>query len=232
MAGRVCRGRDAAVIALAAVIVSIALADSVNPTTVVSALYLATGAHPGRSILGFAAGFFAVNVAAGLVVLALGNRAADVLPHVRDGVVGTAEIAAGLVAIVAAVLLWRRRHATSAHIARSDDLVRRFAPAAGAGLAAVELPTAVPYLAALAVLATSSESALAQIVLVLVFNVVFLAPVLAIAILAAVAGRRTDLLAAIRAIVVRHSGAAAAVLVFVVGLVLIALGVRGVARTL
>jgi len=110
--------------------------------------------------------------------------------------------------------------------------VRRFAPAAGAGLAAVELPTAVPYLAALAVLATSSESALAQIVLVLVFNVVFLAPVLAIAILAAVAGRRTDLLAAIRAIVVRHSGAAAAVLVFVVGLVLIALGVRGVARTL
>jgi cytochrome c biogenesis protein CcdA len=110
--------------------------------------------------------------------------------------------------------------------------VRRFAPAAGAGLAAVELPTAVPYIAALAILATSSESALAQIVLVLAFNVVFLAPVLAIAIVAAAAGRRTALLAAVRAVVVRHSGAAAAVLVCVVGVALIALGVRDVARTL
>jgi cytochrome c biogenesis protein CcdA len=220
------------VITLAAVIVWIALADSVNPTTVVPSLYLATGTRPGRAVLGFAAGFFAVNVVGGLVVLALGARVADRLPHVRDDVIGAAEIAVGLMAVVGGALLWRRRNAASARVGRSHELVRRFAPAAGAGLAAVELPTAIPYFAALAVLATSGQPVTAQAALVVVFNLVFLAPVLLIAVVSSVAGRRTDVLDAVRMLVVRHSGAAAAILLSGVGLVLIALGVHGVADTL
>jgi cytochrome c biogenesis protein CcdA len=230
MAVHACRGRQSAVIALAAVVVSIALADSVNPTTVIPALYLATGPHPGRTVLGFAAGFFAVNAVGGLLALGLGNRVAGVVRHVRGDVLGAGEIVAGLVALLVGALLWHRRHAASERIARSDELVRRFAPAAGAGLAAVELPTAVPYFAVLALLATSGESAAALIALVLVFNLVFLAPVLVVAIVASVAGRRTDMLASARAAVLRYSGAAAALLVCVVGAALVALGVRGVVR--
>lgn len=231
MAGHRCRCWHAAVITLTAVIVWIALADSVNPTTVVPSLYLATGAHPGRAVLGFAAGFFVVNAAGGLGVLALGNRAADMLPHVRDDVIGAVEIAVGLVAVVVGALLWQRRHAASARVGRSDELVRRFAPAAGASLAAVELPTAIPYFAALAVLSTSGQPATAQAALVLVFNLVFLAPVLVIALVSTVAGRRTEVLDTVRVLVVRHSGAAAALLLSAVGLVLIALGVHGVIDT-
>jgi cytochrome c biogenesis protein CcdA len=232
MAGHGCPRHHTAVIALVALVVSIALVDSVNPTTVVPALYLATGRHPGRAVTGFAAGFFVVNVAGGLVVLAVGARAVDALPHVRDDALGASEIAVGVVAVVAGALLWHRRHAASARIGRSDELVRRVAPAAGAALAAVELPTALPYFAALALLTTSGQPAAVQVVLVLGFNLVFLAPVFVIAIVATLARRRTEVLESVRLLVVRHSGAAAATLLSLVGLALIALGVHEVADTL
>src|SRR6266487_4470968 len=53
---------------LVALVLSVALVDSLNPSTMGPAVYLATRKHAARSLLGFTLGVFAVNVAAGLVL--------------------------------------------------------------------------------------------------------------------------------------------------------------------
>ena len=53
---------------LVALVLSVALVDSLHPSTMGPAVYLATRKHAARSLLGFTLGVFAVNVAAGLVL--------------------------------------------------------------------------------------------------------------------------------------------------------------------
>ena len=102
----------------------------------------------------------------------------------------------GLVAIAASGVLWHRRHGVEAAVAGAETRVTRVAPIAGATIAAVELPTALPYFAVIAVLAGSQERTVALVGLVVLFNVIFLAPVVAIALLRALAGpRAVELLA-------------------------------------
>jgi hypothetical protein len=50
-------------------VVSIAIGDSLNPSTVAPALYLATTDHPRRQVGGFIVGVFAVNLLAGLLIM-------------------------------------------------------------------------------------------------------------------------------------------------------------------
>ena len=63
---------------LAGVVLAVGLADSLNPSTVGPALYLATGQRPVARVSLFALGVFAVNLTAGLVLAAgpgrLGGR--------------------------------------------------------------------------------------------------------------------------------------------------------------
>ena len=216
---------------LAILVVSVALADSLNPATVVPALYLATGPRPARAVTGFAVGFFLVNVGVGLVVLAVGRRAARLLPHPGPHATHVLELVVGVLAIAAALVLWRRRHAVGAGVERSEGVLHRWAPLAGSTLAAIELPTAVPYFAVLAALSASEQPVGFQVAMVVLFNVIFLAPVAAIAVVCAVAGRHTQVLATARALVVRHSGSVVAVVVFLLGVVLLTLGALGLWRS-
>jgi cytochrome c biogenesis protein CcdA len=50
----------------------------------------------------------------------------------------------------------------------------------GVGIGAVELPTAVPHFAAIAVIVGSGVAAPGKVVMLLIYNVAFLAPVVAI----------------------------------------------------
>ena len=43
-------------LALLGIVLSVGFADSINPSTVVPALYLTSGRNPGRALLGFIAG--------------------------------------------------------------------------------------------------------------------------------------------------------------------------------
>jgi cytochrome c biogenesis protein CcdA len=174
---------------LAAVIFAIALADSVNPATVAPALYLATVERPVRRIAEFAAGFALVNVAGGLVIVAgpgqllisLASRPSPAARHV-------VELAAGLGLITLGAILFRGQ----ARLAREHEPAGRLrgghAWAFGATIAAAELPTALPYFAALAIVVGSGFGIARQLVLVGWFNIVFLAPVGAIALVVAAGG--------------------------------------------
>lgn len=213
------------------IVVAVALVDALlNPTTIVPALYLATTPRPIRGILGFAAGAFLTGLVAGLVLLALGATLVDAVPTPPPDALHWSELGIGIAGIVGAGVLWRRRDRVSEGVARAEVGADRFAPLAGATIAAVELPTAFPYFAVIAGLAASDQAIAVQVSLLVLFNVLFLAPVFVIAAVRALAGRRADeVLTRIRRLVLRHSGAFVACLVLAVGLVLVVLGAAGLA---
>src|SRR5436309_1702236 len=71
--------------ALVALVLSVGLVDSLNPSTVGPAVYLATRKYALRSLLGFTLGVFAVNVAAGLVLtLGPGQAILAAVPNVGE----------------------------------------------------------------------------------------------------------------------------------------------------
>lgn len=213
---------------LALLVVSIALADSLNPATVIPALYLATVPRPVRAILGFGAGFLVVNLLGGLVVLALGREAASVVPRPSAAALHAIELLAGVACLMAAGLLWAARARTGSAFARVERRSERAAILAGAAIAAAELPTAVPYFVAIAIIAAADHGPLADAALILLFQVVFLAPVAVIALVRGAGGERMDRAAErARAAMLRHAGAAIAVLVGILGVVLLTFGVVG-----
>lgn len=213
------------------IVVAIALVNSLlNPTTILPSLYLATTPHPVRGILGFAAGAFVTSLAGGLLLLALGDRLADAVPHPSDDLVHWTELSLGAVALVAAGVLWWQRDRVSANFARAERGVHRFAPLAGVTITAAELPTALPYFAVIASIAASNEPIAAQVSLLIVFNLVFLGPVFAIALFRALAGpRAVGLLERVRGFTLAHAGSVVAGLSLLVGLVLVTLGAIGLA---
>jgi cytochrome c biogenesis protein CcdA len=178
---------------LLALVVSVGLADSLNPSTVGPALYLATGSRPVARVTAFSAGVFAVNLCAG-VALAVGplKLLAGLFPHPRRTLVHALELAAGLALLAAAVALWVAR----GRLARRTLPMRagsgRSALIAGASIAAIELPTAAPYLAVIAAVAASSATFAQTVVLLALFNVAFVLPLLAIVAILLIAGPRAD----------------------------------------
>jgi cytochrome c biogenesis protein CcdA len=96
----------------------------------------------------------------------------------------------------------------------------------GAGIMLAELPTAIPYFAALAAIVGSSASLLVQLELVALFNVAVILPLLAIVGVLLLAGRRSQrLLDRTRGALDRYIGV---VLPIAVGLLAVALFVTGV----
>jgi cytochrome c biogenesis protein CcdA len=166
-------------LALTLLVLSVALADSVNPSTVVPALYLA-GAPRGRGLVAYTVGVFVVYLAGGLVlVLGPGPALIDALhragPRFEHGV----EAIAGLVALAFAIALWRSRSA------RHEPGRRRFdspasAFAIGAGISAIELPTAFVYFGAVSAILSSGAGAGIAIALVVGYNALFVLPLVAI----------------------------------------------------
>ena len=213
---------------LVVVVASVALVDSLNPATVVPALYLATIERPVRAILGFAAGFLVVNLAGGLVALALGNRLAGAVPSPAAGPTHWGALAAGAACLVAAVFLWVHRQRLGAGFGRAERLAERLAPASGGIIAFVELPTALPYFLAIGLVAGGGEGPAAQVALLVLFQLVFLAPVGAVAVARAASGARGARAARrARALALRWAGAAIAILVAAFGVVLVATGTAG-----
>jgi cytochrome c biogenesis protein CcdA len=185
------------VLALIALVVSIGAADALNPSTLAPALFFAVGPHGRRDVAGFALGVFAVSLAGGLALTfgpgqALLTRVSKPSPHT----VHLIELVAGGAALPAAAVLWHARAHFAARLARSSQTGERSAWLLGAGIMAVELPTAVPYFAAIAAIVESGHSDTTQVVLLLLYNAAFVAPLLLLLVILAVAGARGAQIAA------------------------------------
>jgi cytochrome c biogenesis protein CcdA len=180
------------VLALILLVVSIGLADSLNPSTLAPALVLATGRDAERQLLAFTFGVFAVSFAGGLaILLGPGTLLLDALPHPDRQTRNVVEVVGGLLLLALAAALWlgRDRIARRMNAPSSSDN-NRGALALGAGLMAVELPTAVPYFAAIAAILAEHLALVTEIALLLLYNVMFVAPLIALAAVRRVADER------------------------------------------
>jgi cytochrome c biogenesis protein CcdA len=219
------------VLALALLITSIGLVDSLNPSTVVPALYLASGPAPARRALEFALGVVAVNLVGGIALLyGPGRLAIDALPDPGRRATHLIELGLGVCALIAALAVWLRRSRVEQWSARSPGSGNRAALTSGVVIAAVELPTAVPYFAAIAAVGDARVRVVIAVALLALFNLAFIAPVLAIALLGRVTGgAATGGIERFRQGILTHLGGVLAVLLLLLGLGLLGVGALGLA---
>jgi cytochrome c biogenesis protein CcdA len=166
---------------LVILVVSIGLADALNPGTIGPALFLATTARPRTQVAAFAAGVFAVNLAGGtLIALGPGQLLLSLLPRVHPTAEHILEVVAGVALLVAAgVVLANRARLRRRKLAPAKS-GKRSGFILGAAITAVELPTALPYFAAIAAILGSDANVPQEILLLAVFNAAFLVPVWAV----------------------------------------------------
>jgi cytochrome c biogenesis protein CcdA len=178
-------------VSLVVFVVSVALADSLNPSTIAPALYLATGREGQLGVAGFVAGVFVVSTLGGLVLtLGPGQVLLASVPHPGRHVTHLIELALGGAVLVLAVVLWTIRERVARKVVGAEERDARNSFLLGAGIMAVELPTALPYFAVLAAIIAGGLNALTQFVLVLLFNGIFVAPLLLILAVRRFAGER------------------------------------------
>src|SRR5579875_921362 len=95
---------------LLGLVISIGLADGMNPSSVGPALYLAAGRHPRRAVLQFAGGYAAVMFAGGLILtLGPGRAILALVPHPGPTARYALETIAGVAMLAVAALVWARR---------------------------------------------------------------------------------------------------------------------------
>ena len=160
---------------------TIALADSLNPSTIGPAIYLASGERARRSVLEFTAAVLLTHLAGGVLLL-IGPG--PLLVSLVSGLSGTlqhlGELALGLAIVLAAGLTWRHRARLSRKEMPDPNPKRRSSMMLGASIIAVELPTAFPYFAAIAAILGSRVAEPGQLGAVLLYNLCFVLPLIGI----------------------------------------------------
>jgi cytochrome c biogenesis protein CcdA len=172
-------------------VASIAIADSLNPSTVVPALWMAS--TPRTHLLSFTVGVLAVYLAGGLVlVFGPGPALISALHHLQGTFEHALEAGAGVVVLGVALGLWRSRH--NQQIARlpQPGCSRASAFVLGAGIMAVELPTAFMYFGAISAVLASHQVAVVEVALLVLYNALFLVPLVAILAIRRLAGQRAE----------------------------------------
>jgi cytochrome c biogenesis protein CcdA len=218
---------------LIGVVVSIGLADSLNPSTIAPALYLATGERGRERVTEFTIAVFLVYLGGGVAIaLGPGQLVLSLVPHPGPNVRHGLEVAAGVAMLVAAALLWRNRDRLATRKPPDFDPHGRSSWVLGASITAVELPTAFPYFAAIAAVVGSGAGPLRQFVLLLLFNVCFVLPLLGIVATLTFGGSHADRLLAIgRGFLERYWPQLLAGLALVAGVFIVLLGATGFAAS-
>lgn len=174
------------------VVASIGLADSINPSTVVPALWVASTPQA-RGVGSYALGVFSIYLAGGLVlVFDPGPALISDLHHLGRTVERGLEAGVGVLALCLALTLWRSRHRGAELSSGRRTHSRTAAFALGAGIMAVELPTAFMYFGAVSAILAAKVTAPTEISLLVAYNVLFTAPLLALLLVRRAAGARAE----------------------------------------
>jgi cytochrome c biogenesis protein CcdA len=165
-----------------------------NPGTIAPALVFAVSSRPVQRVLQFGSGFILVNFAGGvLLALGPGHLLVGLIPDIGHDLKHVLELVGGVALLIAAMLMvvFRQR------LVRRDEAEAKTprggsAFVAGAGIALAELPTAFPYFAAIAAMEAAHLSVGEEILLLALFNVIFLAPVFMLALVLALFPEKRD----------------------------------------
>jgi cytochrome c biogenesis protein CcdA len=219
------------VLRLVGIVISIGLADSLNPTTIGPALYLATGERARDRVAEFTLAVFAVYFLGGAAILVgAGSLIRSVLPHPHHHITDLIEVAVGVAMVAVSGMLWRYRSRLAERDPPDFDPHGRSSWVLGASITAVELPTAFPYFAALAAILGADVDFLGDLILLALFNLCFVLPLLGIVATLTFAPNSSDRLLSIgRDFLQRHWPAVLAGVALIAGLFVILLGVSGFA---
>jgi cytochrome c biogenesis protein CcdA len=207
---------------IVALVVTVALGDSLNPSTIGPALFIASGERNRMAVLEFTLAVFVVHFAGGAVLLlgpghlllSLVNKLA---PTTRDAL----ELAAGLVLLLAGIVIWHQRHRLASKQLPRPNPRRKSSVVLGATIIAIELPTAFPYFAAITAILGAADDTPAQLSLLALYNLCFILPLVAILITILIAGQRASAtLTGAREILERRWPEAFAAVLCVLGLAL------------
>ncbi|MBV8991989.1 MAG: GAP family protein [Solirubrobacterales bacterium] len=216
---------------LISVVISIGLADSLNPSTIAPALYLAAGERPVGGVLRFTLGVASVSLLGGVViVLGPGQVLLSLVPHPGPTARYILEVVAGVVMLLAAVFLWRSREKLATRELPSPPTTGKSSALLGVTISAVELPTAFPYFAAIAAIVGSGLGPGHQLTALVIYNVCFVLPLLLILLTLVVAGDQAmGILTTARDLLQRHWPTVLAGIALVAGIFVTLLGVTGLA---
>ena len=213
------------------IVVSIGLADSMNPSTIAPGLYLALGERARSSLIQFTLAVFAVNFVGGAVIaLGPGQVVLHLVPHPHPTAKYILETIAGVVMLVAAVVLWVKRRSLRKRELPSPSAEGKSAILLGVTISAVELPTAFPYFAAIAAIVGSGQRAISQLIALALYNVAFVLPLILMIIVLEVAGDNARaVIESARDWLQRHWPTLVAGLALFAGIFVTLLGVTGLA---
>jgi cytochrome c biogenesis protein CcdA len=216
---------------LIGIVVSIGLADSLNPSTIAPALYLATTDEPRARVTEFTVGVFVVYFAGGvLIALGPGQLLLSLVPKPDDEIRFTLEIIVGAAMLAAAAWLWIHRDRLSTRKPPEFRGEGGSSAILGATITAVELPTAFPYFAAIAAIVGSGVGPTRQVFLLVLFNLCFVLPLLAIMGTLWIAGDQADeVLLTARRFLQRRWPVLLAGLALLAGTFIVVLGATGLA---
>jgi cytochrome c biogenesis protein CcdA len=222
----------AEMIRLIGIVISIGLADSLNPSTLAPALYMAAGPHPRMAVTQFTAAVFSVYLLGGaFIMLGPGQLVLSLVPKPDASTRQILEVLAGSVLIAVGVLLLRNRKKLADKPLPQVKAGGRASWVIGATITAVELPTAFPYFGALAAIVGSGLGFVNRVILLLLFNVCFVLPLIGIIVVLEVAPDSADaVLGRARDFLQRHWPVLLAVVAIIAGGITVALGATGTWR--
>jgi cytochrome c biogenesis protein CcdA len=180
-------------LALTLLVASLAVADSVNPVTLVIAVYLASTPEPRRRLAGFAIGVFLTYLVGGAVlVLGPGELLRTAVHGSRTSGFHVASVVTGAVVIALAGVLWALRERFTRRRLPVSPPSPGSALALGAGVTVIDLPTALPYFAAIGAIVSSDAGLLGQLLLLVLFNALYVLPLAAVLAAHSVFGERSE----------------------------------------
>ncbi|MGN6168470.1 MAG: GAP family protein [Solirubrobacteraceae bacterium] len=179
---------------LALTVAAIALPDCINPSLIGGELFVATRPHARRGVAEFTLAAGAVTFLFGLAfALGLGDLILSLVPKPGPTLKYALITAAGVVMVAGGAVIWIRRSALTASKPANDQSKRHgSAPLIGAGLAGIELLTAFPYFAAIALIVGSGASITGKLALLVLYCVIYTLPLIAIAVAFAVLGDKAE----------------------------------------
>lgn len=216
---------------LLGIVISIGLADSLNPTTIAPALLLASGEQPRKQVARFTGAVFLVYFLGGAAIaLGPGQLVLSLVPRPDRNARAALEVAAGIVMLGAGFLLWRHRRSLTRRELPEVGTGGRSSALLGATITAIELPTAFPYFGAIAAIVGSDSGAVRQLILLLVFNICFVLPLLGIVAILEFAGDRAEaVLTQARVFLQRYWPVLLATVALLAGAIVITLGATNIA---
>lgn len=218
-------------IRLIGIVLSIGLADSMNPSTIAPGLYLAMGKRARTGLMQFTFAVLTVNFIGGAAVaLGPGQALLALVPKPGATARYVAETVAGVAMLIGSVVLWRRRESLSQRELPAARSRGSSALLLGVTITVVELPTAFPYFAAIAAIVGSGFDPIRQLILLGIYNLAFVLPlILMVAILMIAPERAASILEATRGFLQRRWPVLLGGLALLAGLFVTALGVTGLA---